>query len=69
MHWGHGSHEDLRGHSIGQFGTAVGLIRHSGERERRPYALDQNEEHFALPNGPLFLRHPDRRNLVGYFWR
>jgi hypothetical protein len=36
MYWGHSSHGDLRGHSIGQFGTAGGLVRDRGERERGP---------------------------------
>jgi hypothetical protein len=58
MYWGHGNHLDLRGHSIGQFGTAVGLVRDRGERERGPHTLDHHEEHFALPNGPLFLLPP-----------
>jgi len=36
MYWGHSSHEDLRGHSIGQFGAAVGRVRDRDERERGP---------------------------------
>ena len=58
MHSGHSGHGYLRGHSIGQLSATVGLVRHSGERERGSHALVQNGRTFRPPNGPLFLLPP-----------